>query len=619
MECILWNKKKTPDYKCTFLGEEPILFVGELFDNSNCLVTDANNDNKPVEDYEYGKIEHAIRGDEEIESISFVKIYQQKYATGKLDLSNYVYDNKNNCNVYYNGELLDPNTTNQVPFNSIEQIKPEQFEIVVMGLSPTAQPWVNYPIEGVQYEINNNHLIIKTKTGIYLGANGKEGYEIKPLEEVEIPVLLKTEDTYSENNYWNEVLPILSGNKISCTVVNSSGVSMTEMINADTYTITYSLTNENTIWTNGTTNPVQYKYIIKKAQVEMYCDEDTKFTLSPNTKIERYIRALWNKSSTYEEIIIEGLNIEHSLDKNILSVTIDKDKEDLDLAGKFITFTTKNFSQKSSGNVQINLDMTNFEGSLIFELTLEPFVWGKATWADLKELCKNGNLENNNELQNQIASNSLSKEFSVTESTYIDTNGDEFSIPAKTYTAILVNAYQKKMVFAISEPITEKIPWSQRYNAGYYYLGTTVNGYCDAFKEQMNIKQYLSIPVLKVWERDETIVTYPTSSAPSHGIFPFSAMELNLPDNTSSSGLIKRNDSIGDTNNMPLKNTSWYNEFSINSFWLRQFGISSISSDYWAYANKNNNTFSISSGKETIKIGLVVGFIIDGEEETANG
>ena len=39
MECILWNKKKTPDYKYTFLGEEPILFVGELFNNSNCLIT----------------------------------------------------------------------------------------------------------------------------------------------------------------------------------------------------------------------------------------------------------------------------------------------------------------------------------------------------------------------------------------------------------------------------------------------------------------------------------------------------------------------------------------------------------------------------------------------------
>ena len=150
-------------------------------------------------------------------------------------------------------------------------------------------------------------------------------------------------------------------------------------------------------------------------------------------------------------------------------------------------------------------------------------------------------------------------------------------------------------------------------------MGTTVNGYCDAFKEQMNIKQYLSTPVLKVWESDDIIKTYPTSSSPSHSIFPFSAMELDLPDSTFSSALIKRNDSIGNTNNMPLKNTSWYNGFSINEFWLRQFGDKTPLNGYWASANKNDNIFSISSNRENRRIGLVVGFIIDGEEETANG
>ena len=103
MECILWNKKKTPDYKYTFLGEEPILFVGELFNNSNCLITDANNDNKPVEDYEYGKVQKT-------DSIAFVEIYQQKYAVGRINISNCVYDNGSKCNVYYNEKLLNPNT-----------------------------------------------------------------------------------------------------------------------------------------------------------------------------------------------------------------------------------------------------------------------------------------------------------------------------------------------------------------------------------------------------------------------------------------------------------------------------------------------------------------------------
>lgn len=613
MECILWNKKKTPDYKYTFLGKEPILFVGELFNNSNCLITDANNSNKPVEDYEYGKVQKT-------DSIAFVEIYQQKYAVGRINISNYVYDNGSKCNVYYNEKLLDPNATNRIP----SSIKPELLKITITKLFNDDNIYINYPIDNIEYNITNNHLIIKTKTGIYLGANGEEGYEIAPLEEIEIPVLLKTEDIYDGVDYWNEVLPKLpesSNNKISCTVTNSSGVSITKMINADTYTITYSLVDENTAWTNGTTSPIQYKYIIRKRKFKLFCEEGTSFTLNSNSTITKTIGGIDEIYGT-DFPILDGTG---SLIYPTFTIKCNYSTEILEINPQDgtlnIDFKANNIPDTDTAHVYVSLNMANYESSnkLDFNITLEPFNWENATWADLKELCKKGNLENNSSLQNQIALNLLSKEFSVTESVYTDTNEDKFSIPAKTYTAILINAYQKKMVFAISEPIIEKIPWSQKYNAGYYYMGTTVNGYCDAFKEQMNIKQYLSTPVLKVWEKDDIIKTYPTSSSPSHSIFPFSAMELDLPDSTFSSALIKRNDSIGNTNNMPLKNTSWYNGFSINEFWLRQFGDKTSFKDYWASANKNNNIFSISSNLENRRIGLVVGFIIDGEEETANG
>ena len=372
MECILWNKKKTPDYKYTFLGEEPILFVGELFNNSNCLITDANNSNKPVEDYEYGKVQKT-------DSIAFVEIYQQKYAVGRINISNYVYDNGSKCNIYYNEKLLNPNATNRIP----SSIKPELLKITITKLFNDDNIYINYPIDNVEYNITNNHLIIKTKTGVYLGANGEEGYEIAPLEEIEIPVLLKTEDIYTGEDYWNEVLPILSDNKISCAVINSSGVSMTKMINADTYTITYSLVDENTAWTNGTTSPIQYKYIIKKIKVKLSCEAGTEITLTSNSEVLKEINGTALEGSSLETMPIPEFKIEYGYSRDILEIG----QQEL---SSNVYFRTNEIINTDTAHVYISLNMANYESSnkLDFNITLEPFNWENATWADLKELCK---------------------------------------------------------------------------------------------------------------------------------------------------------------------------------------------------------------------------------------
>lgn len=590
MECILWNKKKTPDYKYTFLGEEPILFVGELFNNSNCLITDANNSNKPVEDYEYGKVQKT-------DFIAFVEIYQQKYAVGRINISNCVYDNGNKCNIYYNEKLLNPNTINRIP----SSIKPELLKITITQLFNDNNIYINYPIDNVEYNIINNHLIIKTKTGIYLGANGEEGYEIAPLEEIEIPVLLKTEDIYTGNNYWNEVLPTLSDNKISCAVINSSGVSMTKMINADTYTITYSLVDENTAWTNGTTNPIQYKYVIRKIKVKLSCGTGTKITLTSNSEVLKEINGTALEGSSLEQMPIPEFKIEYGYSRDILEIG----QQEL---SSNIYFRTNEIANTDNTHVYISLNMANYESSnkLDFNITLEPFIWENATWKDLEELCKKGNLENNSGLILGASKNIIN-----------DLN------------AILIYKNQKIMVFAL--PILSAIAssvfggeittyWGNRSSLG-NYQESYINQGCNDLQTYLSKKgQNNFISILK----NTNIPYYKKENSSiilaflNNKFFAFSGKDLGTQDSApalESSSLL--NTSLIEANQIkeiiyPNTNTVSYD------FWLRDTVNLDVGYQATVISMNNNNPILNANGILGNK-NILLGFIIDGEEETANG
>lgn len=592
MECILWNKKKTPDYKYTFLGEKPILFVGELFNNSNCLITDANNSNKPVEDYEYGKVQKT-------DSIAFVEIYQQKYAVGTINISNCVYDNGNKCNIYYNEKLLNPNTINRIP----SSIKPELLKITITQLFNDDNIYINYPIDNIEYNIINNHLIIKTKTGIYLGANGKEGYEIAPLEEIEIPVLLKTEDIYTGNDYWNEVLPTLSDNKISCAVINSSGVSMTKMINADTYTITYSLVDENTAWTNGTTSPIQYKYIIKKIKVKLSCETGTEITLTSNSEVLKEINGTALEGSSLEQMPMPIFKIEYGYSRDILEIR----QQEL---SSNIYFRTNEIANADNTHAYISLNMANYEssGKLDFNITLEPFNWTNATWADLKELCKKGNLENNSGLILGASKNIIN-----------DLN------------AILIYKNQKIMVFAL--PILSAIDssvfggeittsWSNISYAG-QYEESWINRGCNELqtyllkKRQNNFISILKNANIPYYKKE---VSNTVLSSLNNKFFAFSGKDLGTQDTApilESSSLLDT--SLIEANQIkeliyPNTNTTSY------SFWLRDAAsMDDGGSHPVTKISMNNNNPTLNAAYELDENNILLGFIIDGEEETANG
>ena len=588
MECILWNKKKTPDYKYTFLGEEPILFVGELFNNSNCLITDANNDNKPVEDYEYGKVQKT-------DSIAFVEIYQQKYAVGRINISNCVYDNGSKCNVYYNEKLLNPNTINRIP----SSIKPELLKITITKLFNNDNIYINYPIDNVEYNITNNRLIIKTKTGIYLGANGEEGYKIEPLDEIEIPTLKTTEAVvYTGDDYWNEVLPTLSDNRISCTVTNSSGVSITNMIDADTYTITYSLVDENTAWTNGTTSPIRYKYIIKKRKFELFCYEETGFTLNSNSTITTKIGIIEGPDFP----IIPVFTIEYNYSKDILKVEQQEGQP-------YIDFKANDISYTDTAHVYISLNMANYESSnkLDFNITLELFNWTNATWADLKELCKKGNLENNSGLVLGASKNIIN-----------DLN------------AILIYKNQNTMVFAL--PILNTIDssvfggeitytWSNSAYSG-NYQESWINRGCN------NLRTYLSengqnnfISILKntniPYYKQETRSSIILSSL-NNKFFAFSGKDLGTQD----SAPTLESSSLLDTNLIEanqIKELIYPNiDTTLYSFWLRDASSIDPYREVTAVSMKNNNPI-LNSESVLNEKNILLGFIIDGEEETANG
>lgn len=589
MECILWNKKKTPDYKYTFLGEEPILFVGELFNNSNCLITDANNDNKPVEDYEYGKVQKT-------DSIAFVEIYQQKYAVGRINISNCVYDNRSKCNVYYNEKLLNPNTINRIP----SSIKPELLKITITQLFNDDNIYINYPIDNVEYDIINNHLIIKTKTGIYLGANGEEGYEIAPLEEIEIPVLLKTEDIYTGDDYWNEVLPKLpesSNNKINCIVINSLGTSITEMYAADTYTITYSLIDENTVWTDGMTSPIQYKYIIKKRKFKLFCKEETNFTLNSNSTITKTIDGIDEIDGT--PLPLPDFTIKCNYSPEILEIT-QRNYYNID-------FKANNIPDIDTAHVYVSLNMANYESSnkLDFNITLEPFNWTNATWADLKELCKKGNLENNSGLVLGASKNIIN-----------DLN------------AILIYKNQKTMVFAL--PILSAIDnsvfggeittsWSSIPYAG-QYKESLINRGCNELQTYLSRKgQNNFIFILK--NTNIPYYTGTTLSSLNNKFFAFSGKDFGAQD--LSPTLASTTSSLLDTNLIeanqikeliyPNTNTASY------SFWLRDDAPASAVSYHVTAISMNNNNPTLDASQVLNKKNILLGFIIDGEEETANG
>lgn len=601
MECILWNKKKTPDYKCTFLSEEPILFVGELFDNSNCLVTDANNDNKPVEDYEYGKIEHAIRGDEEVESISFVEIYQQKYATGKLNLSNYVYDNKDNCNVYYNGELLDPDTTNQVLFNSSNFDK-NKLEIIVTRFIDSNS--AVYPINNVIWSFSENKstktgtLILQTITGVYLGKNGNKGFSYQsPKNYIEVPKLKKTSLPYTGENLNGSILPDnLDTDNINYLIKNASGESIENIIEAGDYQIIFSLkdkvsnawkTDEGEISTKDQINSCK----VEKKQINISCSEGLKVILNPNSSV--------TKNITLSETLN---NLTFSISNSGLSYVTAKQENEK------IIFSSQDFTNDTiAATIYVELNMSNYQSNRLgFQIKLSLLNWEEATWADLKELCKKGNLENNSGLVLGASKNIVN-----------DLN------------AILIYKNQKTMVFAL--PILSAVDssvfsgeittyWSNSLYAGNYQESYIKKG-CDNLQTYLSKKglsnftsilKNTNVPYYK--KQNSSIVLSSLNSK----FFAFSGKDLGAQDTSpsiASSSLLDT--SLIEVNQIkkliyPNINTTSY------TFWLRD-GSSLDSSEPITIISMNNNNPIINLSNNFEKRNILLGFIIDGEEETANG
>lgn len=608
MECILWNKKKTPDYKCTFLGEEPILFVGELFDNSSCLVTDANNNNKPVEDYEYSKIEHAIRGDEEVESISFVEIYQQKYATGKLDLSNYVYDNKNNCNVYYNGELLDPDTTNQVSFNSSNFDK-NKLEIVVTRFIDSNS--AIYPTNNIIWSFSENEstktrtLILQTITGVYLGKNGSEGFSYQsPKNYIEVPKLKNNSPSYTGKNLNESILPDnLDTDNINYLIKNASGESIENIIEAGDYQIIFSLKDkvsnawkidENTISTKDQISSCK----VEKKQIDISCNESLEVILNPNSSV--------TKNITLSETLN---NLTFSISNSGLSYITAKQENEK------IIFSSQDFTvDTATTTIYVELNMNNYQSNRLgFQIKLSLFNWEKATWSDLKELCKKGNLENNSGLVLGASKNIVN-----------DLN------------AILIYKNQKTMVFALPVlndirptdygPLLSPSKWydgrSSESSNGDYQV-SLVRGYCrdrlPNYLEKNNKKDFLDII------KNTTVPYYAAGNSEGEQkyntvtdkFFVFSGLDLSLENgNFEQSTLINKSSLL--TNPSQIKTLIFPNIEEIHNygFWLRdaQFRDSN------RLVTRCSNSLSlVNLTNSTDYMYHLFGFIIDGEEETANG
>lgn len=614
MECILWNKKKTPDYKCTFLGEEPILFVGELFDNSSCLITDANNNNKPVEDYEYGKIEHAIRGNEEVESISFVEIYQQKYATGKLDLSNYVYDNRNNCNVYYNRELLDPDTTNQVPFNSSNFDK-NKLEIIVTRFIDSNS--AIYPTNNIIWSFSENEstktgtLTLQTITGVYLGKNGSKGFPYQsPKNYIEVPKLKNNSPSYTGKNLNESILPDnLDTDNINYLIKNASGESIENIIEAGDYQIIFSLkdkvsnawkTNENTISTEDQISSCK----VEKKQIDISCNESLEVILNPNSSV--------TKNITLSETLN---NLTFSISNSGLSYITAKQENEK------IIFSSQDFTvDTATTTIYVELNMNNYQSNRLgFQIKLSLFNWEKATWKDLKELCKKGNLE----AYNFKTDCSLTKTFD---------NDNK--------TAILIQAKEKRMVFAIKEPVFSTSTSTIGINNLQWNM--VLQNYLKYdFEKDSDILPYVSTIPIKIHNVDTSGNTYYNKLETTNmKLFPLSYSEIygvyNFWENSSNEQTF-----LLDTDNLFTSNNGWkdylssgillrgiYGYNTTNHNYINPYtteGFSSVSYTDISYilnTEKEGDSLKITyhrydSGRKYV---YILGcFIIDGEEETANG
>lgn len=606
MECILWNKKKTPDYKYMFLGEEPILFVGELFNNSNCLITDANNDNKPVEDYEYGKVQKT-------DSIAFVEIYQQKYAVGRINISNCVYDNGSKCNVYYNEKLLDPDITNQVPFNSSNFDK-NKLEVTVARFIDSNS--VTYPTDNIicsfleDESTKTGTLVLQTITGIYLGKNGSKGFSYQsPKNYIEVPKLKNTSLTYTGEILNKSILPDdLDIDNINYLIKNASGELIKNITEAGNYQIIFSLKDkisnawkidENKISTEDQINTCE----VKKKQIDISCNEGLEVILSPNSSI------------------IKNITLSEPLNNLIFSITdsglsyITAEQEN----GKII-FSSQDFtSDAATSIIYVELDMNNYQSNRLgFQIKLNLFNWENATWADLKELCKKGNLE----AYNFKTDCSLTKTF--------DNNNK---------TAILIQAKGKRMVFAIKEPVFS----TSTSTIGVNYLGwdNILQNYLEYdFEQDNNILPYISTIPIKIHDmEDRNAAYYNKLETINMKLFPLSYSEIygvtNLWENSSNEQTF-----LLDTDDLFTNNNGWKDYLNSGILLRGIYGYNSISNNYInpyvtngtsiiqrvSYIlNKNTANQSLQITYHKYEIGkrdyvYILGcFIIDGEEETANG